>query len=193
MRSRAFLAVLPVLSQKAICLSFPFSKTDFIFITPPQRLFICFDPSRRAFLDIFPAICCSSNSILIQHRYYILFSSLRQRGFLSLKRRCRTVIDMMQKLRLMMIHTVLLPVHAYRLLISPLLPRTCIYTPTCSVYAVEACIRHGIIRGILLSAARVTRCHGLYEGGEDPVPDSFSWKDILRRYRRNPKDGQSPE
>ncbi len=100
---------------------------------------------------------------------------------------------MLHKLRMVIIHLVLLPVYLYRLLISPLLPKTCIYHPTCSAYTVESFKRHGLIRGFILSAARITRCHSLYDGGEDPVPNQFSWRNIRERYRRTPGDGKSHE
>jgi len=62
-RSFGLRAVLPDFSQYAICRNFPFSKTDFILIAPPQRLVITLVPSRRAFFDTLPAICYSSNQI----------------------------------------------------------------------------------------------------------------------------------
>ncbi len=61
MRSLGFRAVLPVASHTATCRILPFLKTDFILIVPPQRLVSCWAPSRRAFLDMFAAICSSSN------------------------------------------------------------------------------------------------------------------------------------
>lgn len=77
------------------------------------------------------------------------------------------------------------PIWLYRKLISPLIPARCIYTPSCSLYAIEA-IRHHGIRGLLLSLARVFRCvGGLYEGGDDPVPEEFSFKAIGEGYRKH--------
>lgn len=66
--------------------------------------------------------------------------------------------------------TTLLPVHFYRVCISPLLPPSCRYTPTCSEYAVEAVRRHGVLRGSSLTIRRLCRCHPWGGSGYDPVP-----------------------
>jgi len=58
----------------------------------------------------------------------------------------------------------------YQRRISPLFPPTCIYTPTCSEYAVIAIQRYGIIKGGWLAVKRILRCHPFHEGGYDPVP-----------------------
>ena len=58
----------------------------------------------------------------------------------------------------------------YKLILSPLLPAACRYEPTCSVYAWEAIERHGAIRGTVMAARRLARCHPFREGGYDPVP-----------------------
>ena len=66
-----------------------------------------------------------------------------------------------------------------------MLPGSCIYHPTCSNYAKDAVHTHGIFRGFLLGTARLLRCLGvLFEGGEDPVPEEFSFSDIPGGYRR---------
>ena len=71
---------------------------------------------------------------------------------------------------------VLLPVHAYRRWLSPLLPRRCKYEPTCSVYAIEAVERFGVIRGTVLACWRILRCNPFSHGGFDPVRDKFTLK-----------------
>jgi putative membrane protein insertion efficiency factor len=64
------------------------------------------------------------------------------------------------------------PIRAYKLLVSPLLPPSCRFTPTCSTYAVEAIERHGPLRGVWLGATRICRCHPWGGSGYDPVPDA---------------------
>ncbi len=58
----------------------------------------------------------------------------------------------------------------YARFISPLLPRTCRFHPTCSGYARQALERHGAIRGSILSLRRIARCHPWSPGGIDRVP-----------------------
>lgn len=59
---------------------------------------------------------------------------------------------------------------AYRIVVSPVLPTTCRFQPSCSVYAEEAIRRHGLVRGGLLAGRRLLRCHPWHPGGYDPVP-----------------------
>jgi len=67
-----------------------------------------------------------------------------------------------------------LPVHFYRYVISPLLPRACRYEPSCSAYVLEALSTHGAIKGGWIGLKRVMRCHPIkWLGGSegyDPVP-----------------------
>ena len=58
----------------------------------------------------------------------------------------------------------------YKRVISPLLPPSCRFYPTCSEYAREAIERHGVLRGLRLAAWRLVRCQPLCRGGLDPVP-----------------------
>ena len=58
----------------------------------------------------------------------------------------------------------------YKLAISPLLPKTCRYLPTCSNYALQAIDEFGIIKGTYLAIKRVLRCNPRHECGVDPVP-----------------------
>ena len=65
----------------------------------------------------------------------------------------------------------ILLVKFYRKFISPLKRRpTCIYTPTCSEYALQALQKYGAVKGTYLAAKRILRCHPFHEGGYDPVP-----------------------
>jgi uncharacterized protein len=66
------------------------------------------------------------------------------------------------------------PIHAYRYLVSPMLPPSCRFEPSCSAYALEALSRHGPFKGAWLAGRRISRCHpiSLFGGssGFDPVP-----------------------
>jgi putative membrane protein insertion efficiency factor len=61
-------------------------------------------------------------------------------------------------------------VRAYQLLVSPLLPPSCRFFPSCSEYAAEAIERHGAVRGTNLALRRLARCHPWGGSGYDPVP-----------------------
>jgi len=62
-------------------------------------------------------------------------------------------------------------VKLYRKFISPLKVRSCcIYTPTCSLYALQALEKYGAIKGTYLAVRRLLRCHPFATGGYDPVP-----------------------
>ncbi len=60
----------------------------------------------------------------------------------------------------------------YKKCISPLLPASCIYYPTCSTYMLEAINKFGVFKGIFLGTKRLLRCVPWREGGFDPVPDN---------------------
>ncbi len=62
-------------------------------------------------------------------------------------------------------------IRGYQLLISPLLPANCRYTPTCSGYALEALRKHGVFKGGWLAIKRIFSCHPWGGSGHDPVPD----------------------
>ena len=64
----------------------------------------------------------------------------------------------------------LLLVHGYRAFLSPVLPRSCRFEPSCAAYAEEALHRHHVARALWLIARRLLRCHPLHSGGYDQVP-----------------------
>ena len=66
------------------------------------------------------------------------------------------------------------PILAYRFFLSPWLGQSCRFTPTCSLYALEAIDTHGALEGSWLAFKRICRCHPWCEGGHDPVPPSRS-------------------
>jgi uncharacterized protein len=61
-------------------------------------------------------------------------------------------------------------IRVYQRFLSPSLGKNCRYTPTCSHYAYEAIGRFGALKGGVMAAKRIARCHPLSEGGYDPVP-----------------------
>ena len=78
-----------------------------------------------------------------------------------------------------------LPVRLYRLVVSPAMGPRCRFHPSCSVYALEALERHGVIRGGVLSLFRLLRCHPWGgRGGLDPVPERFAWRGLIHYKRR---------
>jgi putative membrane protein insertion efficiency factor len=64
----------------------------------------------------------------------------------------------------------LFAVRAYRTWISPVLPPSCRFEPSCSTYALEALTTHGALRGTWLTVRRLLRCGPWHRGGWDPVP-----------------------
>ena len=61
-------------------------------------------------------------------------------------------------------------IRVYQLFISPILPASCRYLPTCSAYGLEAIQVHGPLKGSWLTAKRLLRCHPWGGSGYDPVP-----------------------
>jgi putative membrane protein insertion efficiency factor len=60
-------------------------------------------------------------------------------------------------------------IQIYRRYVSPMLPPTCRYEPSCSLYTVQAIERYGVFRGLFKGILRVLRCHPFARGGFDPV------------------------
>ena len=67
-------------------------------------------------------------------------------------------------------YIVILPIRFYQTFISPLLPDSCRYYPTCSEYFIEAVKKYGPFKGSFLGIKRILRCHPGHPGGYDPVP-----------------------
>lgn len=61
-------------------------------------------------------------------------------------------------------------IRGYQRFISPVLPPSCRFTPSCSQYTLEAVDRYGVVKGSWLGARRLVRCHPFNPGGFDPVP-----------------------
>lgn len=74
----------------------------------------------------------------------------------------------------------ILLVKIYQWIISPILPQSCRYTPTCSVYMIEAINEWGPIKGLYLGFKRISTCHPWGGHGHDPVP------------KKNPKVSSKP-
>ncbi|MDP8974456.1 MAG: membrane protein insertion efficiency factor YidD [Actinomycetota bacterium] len=61
------------------------------------------------------------------------------------------------------------PIKLYRRFISPILPPSCRYWPTCSQYTLQAIQKHGVLKGGVMGAWRILRCNPWSKGGIDPV------------------------
>jgi len=64
----------------------------------------------------------------------------------------------------------LILIRGYQRFISPYLPPSCRFTPSCSEYARQAIERHGVVKGLGLGFRRLGRCHPFSSGGFHPVP-----------------------
>lgn len=80
-------------------------------------------------------------------------------------------------------HLFLIPVYFYQKAISPLIPSRCRYTPTCSSFCVQAVLKHGVIKGFILTFFRILRCHSMFCSGHDEVPEKFNKKTIFTPYK----------
>lgn len=76
----------------------------------------------------------------------------------------------MQRFSKMLKKIAILLIKFYKDFISPLLPHSCRFYPTCSTYALIAIERFGVIDGGILTIKRILRCHPFNPGGYDPVP-----------------------
>ncbi len=67
----------------------------------------------------------------------------------------------------------ILIIYFYKIVISPLFPPSCIYTPSCSTYMLLAIKRFGLIRGFFIGIKRIAKCHAGQKGGIDPLPENL--------------------
>jgi len=60
-------------------------------------------------------------------------------------------------------------IKVYKYAVSPILPSSCRFYPSCSEYAIDALKKYGLLKGSWLTLKRIARCHPLSAGGHDPV------------------------
>jgi len=70
-------------------------------------------------------------------------------------------------------------IRIYQRVISPILPASCRYQPTCSNYTIEALQVHGVFKGTWLALKRIFRCHPWGSSGHDPVPPKSNKKETI--------------
>ncbi|MBI3444627.1 MAG: membrane protein insertion efficiency factor YidD [Magnetospirillum sp.] len=80
-------------------------------------------------------------------------------------------------------------IRLYQLLLSPVLPASCRFTPSCSAYAMQAIESHGPVAGSWLGIRRICRCHPWNDGGYDPVPPAKPESETARFGRRDCRIG----
>ena len=78
---------------------------------------------------------------------------------------------------------VLVLIRFYRKRISPKKKPCCRFRPTCSTYALLAVEKHGALKGSLMAIARIIRCNPYCRGGYDPVPERFTLRSGVGKYR----------
>jgi putative membrane protein insertion efficiency factor len=78
--------------------------------------------------------------------------------------------NIIRYLKKLIVFLLILLIKFYKLAISPILPRACRYTPTCSVYTIQALKKHGLLKGFYLSVKRILSCNPWGGSGYDPVP-----------------------
>jgi putative membrane protein insertion efficiency factor len=96
---------------------------------------------------------------------------------------------MLERLVRLLREAFLLPLHAYRWLISPNLKPRCRYYPSCSSYAVQAVRELGVIRGTILAVWRVVRCNPWSQGGVDELADRSLFRGAGDEHTHGPESG----
>lgn len=87
----------------------------------------------------------------------------------------------------------ILPIRVYQLLISPILPPSCRYMPSCSEYTAQAIERFGVARGILKGLRRILRCNPLGGSGFDPVENGDTLRPSMCSGRPECIDGRAEQ
>ncbi|MFW5890138.1 MAG: membrane protein insertion efficiency factor YidD [Marinilabiliaceae bacterium] len=82
----------------------------------------------------------------------------------------RTGAKIFEGFKKVLVFLLLIPVRIYQYVISPVIGPSCRYTPTCSVYSVQALKKHGPFKGLWLSIKRILSCNPWGGSGHDPVP-----------------------
>ena len=68
------------------------------------------------------------------------------------------------------LYPILLIIKIYQTVLSPILPSTCRYSPTCSEYTKQSLIKFGLIKGGMISIKRIIKCNPWGGNGYDPIP-----------------------
>ncbi|MFA6681155.1 MAG: membrane protein insertion efficiency factor YidD [Sphaerochaeta sp.] len=92
------------------------------------------------------------------------------------------MIDIKEQAHSLLKKVFLIPVYLYKGLLSPFFGSSCIYHPSCSTFMVEAVMKHGIFKGGIMGGARILRCSRFFMGGDDAVPETWSWKQIKESF-----------
>jgi hypothetical protein len=66
-------------------------------------------------------------------------------------------------------NVLILLIRLYKYIVSPLIPSSCRFSPSCSVYAIDAVEKYGCLKGSYLAVRRISRCHPFHQGGYDLV------------------------
>ena len=83
-------------------------------------------------------------------------------------------MDIRQKVNKILIFVIVL----YQKTLSPLFGQRCKHYPSCSHYSIEALEKYGVLKGLILTTARLIRCNPWSYGGYDPIPENVSFKEI---------------